>query len=76
MLSLGDFIARGPQSRETLALVRGMINHRAARSVLGNPESNAICYHTPDGSGNDFLTSRSSPHVAATRLEQAANRSD
>ncbi len=53
---IGDFIDRGPKIRETLAIDRTMVMHGAARTVLGNHEYNAICYHTEDGKG-DFLRS-------------------
>lgn len=45
---LGDFIDRGPEIREVLAIVRGMVEAGAARSVMGNHEFNALCYATPD----------------------------
>jgi hypothetical protein len=48
---LGDFIDRGPEVRETLRLVRGMIDAGAALAVMGNHDYNAIGYHTPDGRG-------------------------
>jgi hypothetical protein len=45
---LGDFIDRGPQIRETLELVRPMIDSGAALAVMGNHELNALAFHTPD----------------------------
>ena len=45
---LGDFIDRGPQIRETLEIVRPMIDSGCALSVMGNHELNALAYHTPD----------------------------
>jgi hypothetical protein len=45
---LGDFIDRGPQIRETLEIVRPMIDSGAALSVMGNHELNALAFHTPD----------------------------
>lgn len=53
---LGDFIDRGPAVRETLELVKEMIDAGTALAVMGNHEYNAICFHTPDGRG-DFLRS-------------------
>jgi hypothetical protein len=44
---LGDFIDRGPKIRETLEIVRPMIESGAALSVLGNHELNALAFHTP-----------------------------
>ena len=45
---LGDFIDRGPQIRETLEIVRPMINSEAALAVMGNHELNSLAFHTPD----------------------------
>ena len=45
---LGDFIDRGPEIRETLAIVRRMIDSGAALGVMGNHELNALAFHTPD----------------------------
>ena len=44
---VGDIIDRGPQIRETLALIRSMVEAGAAQCVLGNHELNALGYHTP-----------------------------
>ena len=43
---LGDFIDRGPAIRETLRIVRSMIDRGAALAVMGNHEFNALGYHT------------------------------
>jgi hypothetical protein len=45
---LGDFIDRGPRIRETLDIVRPMIDSGAALAVMGNHELNALAFHTPD----------------------------
>ncbi len=45
---LGDFIDRGPQIRETLEIVRPMVESGAALSVMGNHELNALAFHTAD----------------------------
>jgi hypothetical protein len=45
---LGDFIDRGPRIRETLQIVRPMVESGAALSVMGNHELNALAFHTPD----------------------------
>lgn len=45
---LGDFIDRGPKIRETLGLVRPMVEAGAALAVMGNHELNALAFHTPD----------------------------
>ena len=45
---LGDFIDRGPKIRETLEIVRPMVESGTALSVMGNHELNALAFHTPD----------------------------
>jgi hypothetical protein len=45
---LGDFIDRGPKIRETLEIVRPMIDSGGALAVMGNHELNALAFHTPD----------------------------
>jgi len=44
---LGDFIDRGPKIRETLEIVRPMVESGAALSVMGNHELNALAFHSP-----------------------------
>lgn len=48
---VGDFIDRGPKIRETLQIIRRMVDEGHALAVLGNHEWNALRYHTrgPDG---------------------------
>ena len=51
VLFLGDFIDRGPAIRETLHIVRPMVDKGTALAVMGNHEYNAVAYATvgPDG---------------------------
>jgi hypothetical protein len=51
VIFLGDFIDRGPAIRETLQLVRGMVDGGAALAVMGNHEFNALNFWTFDPSG-------------------------
>ena len=61
---VGDFIDRGPQIREVLALVRPMVDHGSALAVMGNHEFNALCYHTPDPDhSGDSLRTHSDKNV-------------
>ena len=48
---LGDFIDRGPDNREVIRIVRGMIDAGIASAVMGNHELNAIHFHTRDENG-------------------------
>ncbi|EGG99440.1 Diadenosine tetraphosphatase [gamma proteobacterium IMCC2047] len=54
---LGDLVDRGPKIRETLHLVRAMVEQGNAQMVLGNHEISCIRYLTParPGSGREFL---------------------
>lgn len=70
VIFLGDFIDRGPAIRETLQIVKSMVDADQALAVMGNHEYNAICYHTPDGKG-DFLRSRSKGDGKNTKQHRA-----
>jgi hypothetical protein len=48
LVFVGDLIDRGPRSRQTIDIVRELIEHDNARCVLGNHEYNAVQYNTPD----------------------------
>lgn len=48
---LGDYIDRGPAIRETLQIVRRMVEGDQAVAIMGNHEFNALAYATPDGDG-------------------------
>jgi len=51
-LFIGDYIDRGPKIRETLAIVKSIVDSGNAIALLGNHEYNALCYYyqNPDGS--------------------------
>jgi predicted MPP superfamily phosphohydrolase len=51
VLFIGDYIDRGPQIRETLHLVRNMVENGCAIALMGNHEYNAIGFHTKDENG-------------------------
>jgi len=42
----GDYINRGPEIRETVTLIREMVENENALAILGNHELNAILYFT------------------------------
>ena len=48
---VGDLVDRGPKARETLRIVRAMVDAGTARMVLGNHEFNLLSLLTPDGNG-------------------------
>ena len=67
VLFLGDYIDRGPRIRETLDLVRAMVNSGHAVALMGNHEFNAVAYHTRDDVGRPLR-----PHTPKnTRQHQA-----
>jgi hypothetical protein len=49
---VGDFIDRGPYIKETLEIVRAMIDNGAAYTTIGNHEYNAIAYWTKSADGS------------------------
>lgn len=51
VLFVGDYIDRGPQIRETVSVVRGMVQAGDAIALIGNHEYNAILWHTSDEQG-------------------------
>lgn len=68
---VGDLIDRGPKIRETLHLVRAMVENGAALAVMGNHEFNALCYHAPAPDGG-FLRphSEKNTHQHQETLDQ------
>lgn len=44
----GDFVDRGPEIPESVALVRSMVESGAAVAVIGNHEMNALAFNTSD----------------------------
>ena len=61
---VGDFINRGPEIRETLLLVRSMVEAGSALAILGNHEYSSILYHIKDDQGT-FM----SRHIAGNRTQ-------
>ena len=59
---VGDFINRGPEIREALVLVRGMVESGSALAILGNHEYSSILYHIKDDKGT-FMQR----HIAGNR---------
>jgi len=52
---LGDFIDRGPKIRETLHLVKDMVDAGFAHAIMGNHEYNAVCFATPNSQKGGFF---------------------
>ncbi|MBO0356515.1 metallophosphoesterase [Hymenobacter sp. BT186] len=64
VIFVGDFIDRGPNIRETLEIVRGMVDGGAALAVMGNHEYNAICFHEKHPQGGHLR-----PHMARNIMQ-------
>lgn len=45
VLFVGDYIDRGPKIRETLEIVKSMVDAGHAIALMGNHEYNALCFH-------------------------------
>lgn len=51
VLFVGDYIDRGPKIRETLEIVKSMVDSENAIALMGNHEYNALCFHFQDSEG-------------------------
>ncbi len=71
VIYLGDYIDKGPKIRESLKIVRGMVDAGNALAIMGNHEYNALAYHTADNQGG-WLRSHNKDHHAqhANTIEQ------
>jgi hypothetical protein len=61
VIFVGDYIDRGPEIRETLHLVKNMVDAGNAMAIMGNHEYNAIAYITEDANGG-YLRSHNPAH--------------
>lgn len=48
---VGDYIDRGPKIRETLEIVKSMVDSGNAIALMGNHEYNALCFHYQETEG-------------------------
>lgn len=51
VLFVGDYIDRGPKIRETLEIVKNMVENESAIALMGNHEYNALCFHIQETEG-------------------------
>ncbi|TXD82143.1 phosphoesterase [Subsaximicrobium wynnwilliamsii] len=51
VLFVGDYIDRGPKIRETLEIVKQMVDNDSAIALMGNHEYNALTFHFKDPKG-------------------------
>lgn len=45
VIFVGDYIDRGPKIRETLTIIKQMVDRGSAVALMGNHEYNALCFH-------------------------------
>ncbi|NLD00561.1 MAG: serine/threonine protein phosphatase [Gammaproteobacteria bacterium] len=66
---LGDLIDRGPQIRETLLIVRAMVDAGYAHCIMGNHEYYALAWNTPvdDASIQSYVREHSPRHARLQR---------
>jgi Calcineurin-like phosphoesterase len=56
VIFLGDFVDRGPEQVETVAIAKDMVESGNALAVMGNHEFNAVAWATEDpGNSSNFL---------------------
>lgn len=74
---VGDYIDRGPEIRETLQLVRKMVEADAAIAIMGNHEYNAVAFATLAADGS-YLRSHNAVHKKQHQetLDQFVNYPD
>ena len=72
---MGDYIDRGPQIRETLQIVKSMVEQEQAIALMGNHEYNALCFHTERSTGR-YLRPHSIKNIIQhyETLEQFRNK--
>ncbi|HAH22388.1 MAG TPA: phosphoesterase [Prolixibacteraceae bacterium] len=77
VIFVGDYIDRGPKIRETLMIVRNMVENGEAIALMGNHEYNALCFHYEEREGGHLrkhLIKNILQHIAT--LEQFQNRQE
>lgn len=51
VLFIGDYIDRGPKIKETLEIIKAMVDSGNAIALMGNHEYNALCFHFQESEG-------------------------
>jgi len=80
VIFIGDIVDRGPRIRESLHIVRDMVEHGSAHIVMGNHEYNALgyCTRARPGSTHTHLREHNERHERLIRetLDQFEDYSD
>lgn len=72
---VGDFINRGSQIRETISIIRDMVENDNALAILGNHEVNAIIYYLKDEKGNRLVPRLNKSNLSLIKTIQQFNSS-
>jgi hypothetical protein len=51
VLFVGDYIDRGPNIKDTLKIIKAMVDKGSALALMGNHEYNALCFHAQKKGG-------------------------
>lgn len=76
-LFVGDYIDRGPKIRETLEIIKAMVDHGSAIALMGNHEYNVVSFHEKDSEGR-YLRKHSVKNILQhyQTLKQFQNREE
>lgn len=67
---VGDFTNRGPEIRQTLQMIRQMVESGSAYAILGNHEINNILYHLKNEIKEPLLRNKGKRFVSVTKTIQ------
>lgn len=67
---VGDFTNRGPEIRETLSIIRKMVDAGAGYAILGNHEVNNILYHLRNLKMEPLLSDKGKRYASVTQTIQ------
>lgn len=70
---VGDFVNRGPNSREVLYLVKSMVNNRKGYAILGNHELNMLGYFSTRKNGRPIANLPSSTRAQMDDIKKQFN---
>jgi Calcineurin-like phosphoesterase len=76
VIFLGDYIDRGPAIRETLHIVRAMVDHGESVALCGNHELDILMHDTSDGQGGWLRAHGANTAMHARTHAEFASRSD
>jgi len=71
VLFIGDYIDRGPKIRETLIIVRQMVESGNAITLVDSHEYNALCFHHEESEGGHLRK-----HLIKSTLFSTSKRSN